>query len=264
MPEGDTIHKLAAALAPLWIGRVPHRIALNGADERRLSGQRIAAVTARGKHLLVEFGPGLLLRTHLGMYGSWHRYRVAERWKKPRWQASAVIEIGNEVYVCFNAKECEIVRSDGVRDRTLKNRLGQDLAASGLDLSAVPGRARAFCEPDTPIADVLLDQRIACGIGNVYKSEVLFLLHIRPLTPIEALSDGELRGLYRTGAELLQRNLRSGPRVTRFENDAAGVLWVYRRTGQPCFVCGTPVRSQRCGKHWRSSYWCPACQPDRT
>lgn len=261
MPEGDTIHKLAAALAPRLIGHVPSRIELKATNAAQLSALRIQSVAARGKHLIIEFEQGRLLRTHLGMHGAWHRYGLTEAWKKPVWQASVIMAIAQDVYVCFNAKECEIVRTDGVRDRSLNMRLRLDLLAPDADLHAAPVRARDMLEADTPIADVLLDQRIACGIGNVYKSEVLFLRRIHPLTPLGTVSDGRLLDIYATAADLLRRNLPPGPRVTRFANDAAGGVWVYRRTGLPCLACGTAVSYARCGKNWRGTYWCPCCQP---
>jgi len=261
VPEGDTVHKLAAALAPLWVGQAPVRVELKTGDGAQLCGRRIRSVAALGKHLFVEFDHGLQLRTHLGLYGSWHRYALDEVWRKPKRLASAVLEIGGAVYICFNAKACEIIRTDGVRERALRTRLSLDLVALDIDLSAIPRRARDFVEADAVISDVLLDQRIACGIGNVYKSEVLFLHQVHPLAPLEALSDAQLLQLYRTAAVLLRRNLAPGPRVTRFENDAAGRLWVYRRSGLHCFRCGAVIQYRRCGKDWRSTYWCPGCQP---
>ena len=264
MPEGDTIHKLAAALAPHWVGQAPHRVELKTGDGTDLCGRRIRSVKARGKHLFVEFEHGVTLRTHLGLYGSWHRYGRAEPWQKPRRQASVTLAIGDEVYICFNAKECEIIRTDGIRERTLQARLSVDLLEPQADLTAIPTRAREFGEPDAPMTDVLLDQRVACGIGNVYKSELLFLHRVHPLAPLVSVPDSALLALYRNAAVLLNRNLRPGPRATRFENDAGGRLWVYRRAGLPCFACGSAIHYQRCGKDWRSTYWCPVCQPDTT
>ncbi|MBM4201961.1 MAG: hypothetical protein FJ189_11840, partial [Gammaproteobacteria bacterium] len=202
VPEGDTVHKLAAALAPLWVGQAPVRVELKTGDGAQLCGRRIRSVAALGKHLFVEFDHGLQLRTHLGLYGSWHRYALDEVWRKPKRLASAVLEIGGAVYICFNAKACEIIRTDGVRERALRTRLSLDLVALDIDLSAIPRRARDFVEADAVISDVLLDQRIACGIGNVYKSEVLFLHQVHPLAPLEALSDAQLLQLYRTAAVL--------------------------------------------------------------
>lgn len=263
MPEGDTIHKLAAALSPKLVGQAPHRVELTIRTDVRLAGHRITAVSARGKHLFIDFEPGLAIRTHLGMYGSWHRYAPQESWKKPARQASVVLDIGSDIFVCFNPKEVEVLRTGGVRERTLNTKLRVDLIVPDLDLSVVPKRARDFADGGTAVADILLDQRIACGIGNVYKSEVLFLHRLNPLAPLESVTDQGLLDVYRTAAALLRRNLGTGPRVTRFENDAAAPLWVYRRSGLPCFHCGTGVRYARLGRDWRATYWCPRCQPNR-
>lgn len=260
MPEGDTIHKLANALAPTLIGRIAHRVELKHDDGRSLTARRITAVSARGKHLFIDFG-GRVLRTHLGMYGSWHRYAADETWSRPAWQASVVLAVEDSILVCFNAKEVEVLRTDGVRDRALQLRLGVDLLAPDRDQSSIIERARNFLDAATPLADVLLDQRIACGIGNVYKSEVLFLQRLHPLAPLGQIDDDRLLDIYRTAADLLRRNLASGPRVTRLADDGAGALWVYRRSGLPCFECRSPVRYARLGRDWRPTYWCPHCQP---
>lgn len=262
MPEGDTIHKLAAALAPGFVGQMPSRVMLQTGSGAQLAGQRILSVTARGKHLFIEFESGLLLRTHLGMYGSWHRYGLTESWKKPQRQASVMLEIGRELYICFNAKECELMRASGVRERSIGTRLSLDLLGPDMDLTAILLRARDFLDSEALIVDVLLDQRIACGIGNVYKSEVLLLHRVHPLATLAELPGERLLGIYRTAAELLRRNLQAGPRVTRFESEAAGGLWAYRRAGLPCFECGTPIRYARQGRDWRSTYWCSLCQPE--
>lgn len=263
MPEGDTIHKLARALAPGLIGQRPRSIVLARRHHGTAPSGRIGAVYARGKHLFIEFDHGEAIRTHLGMYGSWHRYAPAEPWRKPERQASLVLKTDLAIYVCFNAREVEVLRVGGLRDQALRARLALDLLAEEVPFDQIPRKARAFCDPETPIVDVLLDQRIACGIGNVYKSEVLFLQACHPSTPLHQISDQALLGLYRCAAELLRRNLGPGPRVTRADQNAASRLWVYRRVGQTCQRCGTRICAARLGRHWRSTYWCPGCQPLR-
>jgi endonuclease-8 len=113
---------------------------------------------------------------------------------------------------------------------------------------------------DTPLVDLLLDQRIACGIGNVYKSEVLFLTRRAPLQPIGELAIRDFDEIYGAAASLLRRNLTGGPRVTREIPDGRGLLWVYGRAGLPCLICGTRLMRGRLGTYPRSTYWCPACQ----
>ena len=107
----------------------------------------------------------------------------------------------------------------------------------------------------------LLDQRVATGIGNVYKSEVLFVCSLHPRTGLGDVADDALSGLYREAATLLGRNVGGGPRVTRRAADEAGLLWAYGRTAQPCLRCDTRIVSARLGRRQRSTFWCPGCQP---
>lgn len=260
MPEGDTIHKLARYIRPRLVGTRTITVRSGYRDTHMLSGQRVAGVDAHGKHLVVAFENGWLLRSHLGMFGAWHRYGHGETWKKPERQATIVLETPDEVFVCFNAKEVQIMRTRGPVARSFATRLGPDLAAGEFDVSSAVRRAREILEPDTPIADVLLDQRAASGIGNVYKSEVLFLARQDPKRPLGEVGDTVLGESYLLARQLLRKNLVGGPRVTRFEDDNAGPLWVYGRRDQPCFECGAPIRYTRLGRHMRSTYWCPACQ----
>ncbi len=261
MPEGDTIHKIANFLAPRLDGRVVQRLDLAPRyPARAVAGRRIREVAARGKHLFIVFDDGAALRSHLGMYGSWHFYAPGAEWRKPAAQASLVLAVDGTDYVCFNAKEVEWVRAPSVRERVLDARLGPDLTAGGVALDAVVRRAREFLDPDTPLADVLLDQRVACGIGNVYKSELLFLRRHRPLTLLEALDDTALEACYALAAELLGSNLGGGKRVTRREKDNAGRLWVYGRGGSPCLRCDGVIEYARLGRHHRGTCWCGACQ----
>ncbi len=261
MPEGDTIHKIANYLAP--------RLRRQTIDDITMSDQqaagacrdrRIDAVTARGKHLFFELDSGVSLRSHLGMHGSWHRYAPGEDWKKPRYQASLVVRVNGEDYVCFNAKEVELIRTPSVRNRIVHTRLGPDLIADKVDFAVLVDRARDILDDDALIGDALLDQRIAAGIGNVYKSEVLFIERLSPFLPLRDVSDAELERCFRTAADRLGRNLGGGRRVTRLEKDGAGRLWVYNRHNKPCLTCGNRIKNRRMGRHHRGTWWCPSCQ----
>jgi endonuclease-8 len=272
MPEGDTIHKIANFLKPRLTDQVVNAVALaprfdaGPSRGRRPSdqaaGRSVTDVVARGKHLFIEFDNALALRSHLGMYGSWHFYAHGAAWKKPRKQASLVLTTDETVYVCFNAKEVEWVAAPSVRERVIDMRLGPDLTAGAVDLGAVVRRAREFQDPDAPLVDVLLDQRVACGIGNVYKSELLFIQRHPPLTRLADVSDESLGECFGLAADLLGSNLGGGKRVTRREKDDAGRLWVYGRGGAPCLRCDDTIRYARLGQHHRGTYWCPACQGD--
>ncbi len=266
MPEGDTIHKIAGFMGPRLRGRTLRDVTM--ADRPAAAscrGRRVEDVHARGKHLFIELDNRTALRSHLGMYGSWHVYAHGDEWRKPRRRASLVIRTDDSVYVCFSAKEIELVRSPTVRERIVETRLGPDLIADDFDPDYVVRRAREFAEPDDLLADVLLDQRIACGIGNVYKSEVLFIERLPPQATLGDVADADVARCFTTAARLLRRNLSGGRRVTRFEADGAGRLWVYGRTGLPCLRCDDGhVEGSRLGRRHRGTFWCPACQQGRT
>ncbi len=261
MPEGDTIHKLAAYLEPRLCDRVLESVRMaDAAAAARCAGQRVEDVYARGKHLFIALDNRLSLRSHLGMYGSWHVYTPGETWRKPRRRASLVLAVGDSDYVCFDAKEVELVASPTVRDRIVGLRLGPDLVADTVTGDELVRRAREIPDPDWLIADVLLDQRVAAGIGNVYKSEVLFIEGLLPQLPVREVDDERIARCFATAADLLRRNLGGGPRVTRFATDGAGRLWVYGRRGLPCLRCDERVESARLGRHHRGTFWCPGCQ----
>lgn len=260
MPEGDSVHKLARYLGPELAGRTIVTGVARTEPTVDLAGSRIDRVFAHGKHLFIEIDDHRLLRSHLGMWGSWHGYAPGESWQKPRVQASIILDTGERVFVCFNAKQVEILRRDGVRQRGLNVTLGPDLLSEPVDYEQILDRARSHVAVDTLIPDVLLDQRVAAGIGNVYKSEVLFLEGCNPNVALRNLTDDRLRRLYRQASRLLRRNVGGGPRVTRWSNDAAGYLWTYGRRGQPCLRCDDVIRSAKLGRQLRSTYWCPSCQ----
>jgi endonuclease-8 len=147
-----------------------------------------------------------------------------------------------------------------VRERVLDARLGPDLIATVVDPARLLARAREFDTGDTLLIDTLLDQRVAAGIGNVYKSELLFLEGLAPTRRLSETSDAQLGSMYQRAAELLAANTEGGPRRTRDVGHDGGTLWVYGRADHPCLHCGTPVRRALLGRHQRSTYWCPTCQ----
>jgi endonuclease-8 len=260
VPEGDTLHKTAARLRPALNG---HRLTRFEAPRLRgdapALGTRIDHVEALGKHLLIHFEGGLTLRTHLRMNGSWHIYREGERWRKPAYLARAVVGTDSGwVAVCFQAPVVETFRRAGPPPDVLAA-LGPDLCRpeSLQDdvLDAVVERVAHLAAPGTTLGEALLDQRIAAGIGNVYKSEACFAVGLDPATPIEAVDVADRRRVWATAARQLQANLGPGARQTH----PAG-LAVYGRAGLPCHRCGTPVRVTRHGDLARITYWCPACQ----
>lgn len=255
MPEGDTIWRVAARLAPALSGEVLVRFAaprLVGPSPA--AGTTIDAVEAVGKHLLVRFGDGVVLQTHLRMTGSWHLFRPGAPWSRPRHQARVEIETASWLAVCFSAP---VVRSS--RGAPAIGHLGPDLTGPDLDLDRVLDRVVAS-PGERPVVDVLLDQRLAAGIGNVYKSELLWRHRLSPRLAVGALDGAVIGALYADAHVLLRRNLGPGSRTT--VNGVPGGLAVYGRAGLPCLRCASAVVQAPLGDPPRSTYWCPRCQPD--
>ena len=134
MPEGDTVHKIADALRPRLVGERILRATIGHRPRHRvpdsLDGRTVQGVHAEGKHLFLTLSGELALRSHLGMYGSWHWYRAHEPWRKPKRQASLALWIKGLVVVCFNARELESLPAAGIRSSNFRSRLGPDLIAA--------------------------------------------------------------------------------------------------------------------------------------
>ena len=255
MPEGDTIHRSATVLRRALAGKP--LVAFEAPRlrfERFVDGTRVTTVEARGKHLLIAFDDGRVLHTHMQMSGSWHVYAPTQTWRRPAPQMRAIVEVPDAVAICFNAPVVELLRERDVARHPRLAALGPDLCSPDVDLREVLRRL-ATVRGDTPIGPTLLDQRVACGIGNVYKSEVLFARRVDPFRAISSLDDDARRDLYRTAGEMLRANLDGGRRTT-----TPGGLAVYGKAGRPCPRCGTAIASSRQGEAARTTYWCPSCQ----
>ena len=274
MPEGDTIHRAAHTLHRALAGRVvtrftsvfPHLTRID--DDAPIAGRVVDRVDARGKHLLMSFSGELVLRTHMRMHGSWHVYRPGERWQRPGHEMRIVIETDAIHAVAFSVPVAEFVIPSELQRSSPVAALGPDLLAADFDeTTAVTGLA---ARADTEIADALLDQTALAGIGNVYKSETLFVARVNPFTPVRGLAPETLSEIVRVAARLMRVNISaagdgiitdSGLRRTTGRADPSARLWVYRRAGRPCRRCGTPISRRKQGPHARSTYWCEQCQP---
>lgn len=256
MPEGDTILRTARTLRTWLEGRTvtAARSPVLGARAERLVGRRVTAVEARGKHLLIRLDDDTSVHTHMRMTGSWHVYSEGDRWRRPSSQARLVLSVdGGHVAVCFNAPVIELLSTaDELLHPSLRG-LGPDVLVAPLDIDGIRRRARAL-SPATPIGDVLLDQRVVSGIGNIYRCDALFVRRVHPSTPLGDLDDGALDALITTAAELMRSSI----------DRARHEPYVHRRTNRPCRRCGTPIRARREGANARTVYWCPRCQPDVT
>ena len=272
MPEGDTLHRTAAGLRPHLVGRSVTRARAHtpGPDVERIVGATITSVDAVGKNLLMKFDNGLELRTHLRLHGSWHRYRPGERWRRPPGRARLIIETPDAVAVCFDCPTVELFEQRTEHLHPSLGRLGPDLLGPDFDTAEAMRRLRDPSRAELTIAEALLDQRALAGIGNVYKSEILWLERVSPFLPVAAVDEALLARLVETARRLLMLNAdrrRGAERITTDGKPAAAgeALWVYGRRDRPCRRCGTPIRSTQQGVNLpRTTYWCPRCQEDAT
>lgn len=267
MPEGDSIFRAARvlnqALSGQRVTRFDARTALltRGAIAADPAGAVVTKVTAVGKHLLMHFDNGRVLRSHMRMHGSWHLYRPGEKWRAPSAAVRVVLETEPWVAIAVDVPVAEWINAADLSRHVALSRLGPDLLAPEFDAGGALTRLRDSGE--TPVAEALLDQSVMAGIGNVYKSEILFIAKISPSVAVSALDDASLSRIIAIARDLLIRNVAPGSRgrrTTRSMNPEAR-LFVYERGGRPCRVCATPIMRALTGPHQRSTYWCPRCQP---
>jgi endonuclease VIII len=274
VPEGDTIFRAARTLHRALAGKPVVRFeSMFPALERihidtPLTAQSVESVTASGKHILMRFSGGQVLRTHMRMNGSWHIYRPGEPWQRSRRDMRIVIATADFVAVGFNIPVAEFVRAANLARHEELRRLGPDLLSEQFDAGEALRRMKE--RPADAIADVLLNQRVLAGIGNVYKSEVLFTCGVNPFTPVGRIEDTALACLIAAGRKFLLANVQTSlapmttyggyQRTTTGRRNASERLWVYGRVGLPCRRCRTPIALKKHGTAARLTYWCPKCQ----
>ena len=276
MPEGDSVFRAARTLNRALAGKpvvrfesvLPSLTRVH--EDAPIIGRIVENVSSAGKHVLMRFSGDLVLRTHMKMNGSWHIYRPGERWRKPRRDMRVLIATIDFEAVGFNVPVAEFLRrADLERHVELRN-LGPDLLADHVDTAEAIARLKARGAME--IADALLNQRVIAGIGNVYKSEVLFACGVNPFGHVSALSDDELVRLIETGVRFLRANMSdsmspmttyAGYRRTTRHSNPSERLWVYGRAQLPCRKCGTAISVRAQGPDARLTYWCSRCQQKR-
>ena len=296
MPEGDTIHRAARTLHRALAGRAVTRFesvfpALTRVDvDTPVRGRTIERVEARGKHLLMWFSEGppkepaspklkakaggryeggpLVLRTHMRMSGSWHIYRPHERWQRRRDDMRIIVETDELHAVAFNVPVAEMTTPEALERAHPIRSLGPDPLSA--DFRADEAVARIVARTGMDIADALLDQSAIAGIGNVYKSEILFAGRINPFAKVDELTAADIERLAAIAVKFMRANAAEGTpagietyrglRRTTGRHDPGARLWVYGRAGKPCRRCGTAISRAKPGPHARSTYWCPRCQ----
>jgi endonuclease-8 len=259
MPEGDTVHQVAKRLHGALAGKVLTRSDLRvprfaTAD---LTGLTVLDVTPRGKHLLTRIEGGLTLHSHLKMDGAWKIYAPGQRWSGgPAHQIRAVLGTADRTAVGYRLPVLELLRTS--EEHRAVGHLGPDLLGPDWD----PDRAlqNLLSDPGRALGEALLDQRNLAGIGNIYKSELCFLLRASPWLPVGGLPTEHAARLPALAKRLLEANRDRPARNTTGRREQS--LFVYGRAPRPCLRCGTPVRvaDQGDGSRERPTYWCPSCQ----
>jgi DNA-formamidopyrimidine glycosylase len=268
MPEGHTLRRLANDLSAAFAGgpaRVSSPQGRFAADAAVLDGQPVLGADSAGKHLFVEFPGERYIHVHLGLIG---KFDVREAPVGPP-VGEVRLRLQNDASYADlrGATQCELI-GRAKHDQIIAA-LGPDPLRPDADPMAAWAR---ISRSQRPVGDLLMDQTVLAGVGNVYRAEVLYRHRIHPLRPGKTLRVGQFRAMWDDLVELMQEGVLTGridtvraehtpeamgrpPRV----DDHGGEVYVYRRTGQPCLVCGSQVRTKELSG--RNLFWCPRCQP---
>jgi endonuclease VIII len=207
------------------------------------------------------------------MNGSWHLYRPGAKWQRPSRDMRVLVATAEAVAVGFNVPVAEWLSSRELERHRHVSALGPDLLAGagaqyeyGVDVAEIVKRMHAHDRE--AIAEVLLNQRVLAGIGNVFKSEILFAAGVSPFATVDSQTDSDLERIVciardQLAASVLDRSRTLTPAIGRRTTrslDPSAKLWVYSRGGKPCRRCGAVIRSQKTGIDARPTYWCPNCQ----
>lgn len=276
MPEGDTIFRTARNIGRALVGKpvtgfrstFPWLMRFN--DDTPVAGQTVEHVEARGKWLLVHFSGGGILASHLLMNGSWHIYRCGQRWQVPYVHMRIVIANAEYEAVGFRVPVAKMHTAASLeRDLRVATPENDVLRA---EFDAAAALERLLARGDEAIADVLLDQSVLAGVGNVFKSEICFVNGLHPFRRVASLTRAEAAAAIACARKLLKANVledsgntivtyRGQQRRTTHASDPSESLWVYGRAGEACRRCGEAIRRRIQGEDARVTFWCPQCQP---
>lgn len=257
MPEGDSYARAARRVGAALSGATIVGVAGSAPAVRRWSARildsRVTDVRSRGKRLLITFDSGVAISGHLGMNG---RVQVGPGTRTPG-SESLLLQTATH-YVVFQAARIDADRAAVIEANLAK--LGPDL----LDPAFRSDQSRAAYFPrDRTVSELLLDQRVVAGVGNVFKNETLFLERINPATLVGQLSPDQVDALIERARRLLVANAARSTRSTTGLPGPMGRNWVYDRAGLPCRRCGQAIVERSIGQPARITFWCPGCQPER-
>ncbi len=279
MPEGDTIFRAARALDKALRGRVVTAFATTLAklasvnDNAPVAGRAVERVEARGKWCLIFFSGDLILLSHMRMSGSWHLYRAGERWQLPRSAMRVVITCADVEAVGFNIPVAEFHTARSLERMSGVPQLGLDVLGGKYSIGGAVHALREYgrAHPEAEIGNVLLNQRVLAGIGNVYKSEIAFAAGVHPFRQMRTVTERELEHIAEIAQRYMQANISeskgeaivtyTGLRRTTDGMNQSARLWVYGRAGEECRRCGATIERRKQGTGARPTYWCPQCQP---
>ncbi|WP_432478796.1 Fpg/Nei family DNA glycosylase [Nocardioides sp. GXQ0305] len=274
MPEGHALFRVARDLREAFAG-LPTRVSSPqgrfAADAALLDGAVLLGAESAGKHVFVEFEGDRLVHVHLGLIGTFDVVTGATDLPPPvgqvRMRLAGQRPDGTAYADLRGAITCDLV------DPARRDRVIGELGPDPLRDEADPDRAwQRIRRSERPIGALVMDQQVLAGVGNVYRAEVLFRHRIHPFRPGRTLRVGQWRSMWDDLRVLLAEGVRVGridtvrpehtpeamgrpPRA----DDHGGEVYVYRRTGQPCLVCGRPVRTAELAG--RNVFWCTRCQP---
>jgi endonuclease-8 len=243
MPEGDSLHRIAARLRVL-VGERLEAESPNGrvtAVASAVDGRVLEAADAVGKNLLLRFDGDVVLRSHLRMNGRWRVRRHTD----PGWRGSPWLVLRGREWEATQWNGPVLALGDGAA-----RGLGPDLLAPETIPADVVSRLRSIDESRL-VGDALVDQRIVAGIGNLWLAETLWHARVSPWSQLADVDDEALESAL-SWAQQAMRAAVAGVRPAQA---------VYRRAGRGCRRCGEPVRSRGLGDANRTAYWCPRCQP---
>ncbi|HEY2470593.1 MAG TPA: DNA-formamidopyrimidine glycosylase family protein [Terracidiphilus sp.] len=276
MPEGDTIFRTARSLGRALIGkpitgfRSNYPLLTRFHDDTPITGQIVDRVESRGKWLLIHLSGGATLVTHMLMNGSWHLYRLGERWRRPSRDMRIVLENADYQAVAFGVPVARIYTEQALAREKRIPPPGSDVLSETFDPVAAAIHMRSYGQEE--IGDVLLRQQVLAGVGNVFKSETCFAEGVNPFAMVASLTDQQVAALVRTAQSLVAANVledsgntivtyRGQQRRTSHTSSPQESLWVYGRSGSACRRCGSPIRHRLQGPDARVTFWCQTCQP---